>query len=174
MSARNPKKAAANQIENQLEIAEKMLASTKLTFTKKGSALLLKELPLSLYYDNIGKKFIVLAVKTGAEIHENKFIGGVKKFLETFNRGESTGTTEEVKAPTNKKEAPVKTKEPGTKKASGGVSKTELARAIFVKMFGKKGVARKDIIEQFIKDAGLTKAGASTYYQNFVKQNGVK
>lgn len=47
-------------------------------------------------------------------------------------------------------------------------TKASLARPIFVEMYGQPGVARKDIIARLIKDAGLTKAGAATYYQNFV------
>lgn len=43
-------------------------------------------------------------------------------------------------------------------------TKASKARAIFEKHYGKK--ERKDIIEMFIKEAKLTKAGAGTYYQN--------
>lgn len=44
-------------------------------------------------------------------------------------------------------------------------SKADLARAIFNANYGV--LARKDIIAKFISEAGLTKAGAGTYYQNF-------
>lgn len=44
-----------------------------------------------------------------------------------------------------------------------GKSKVEIAREIYVREV-KLGKARKDIIAMFIAEAGLTKAGASTYY----------
>lgn len=46
-------------------------------------------------------------------------------------------------------------------------SKASIARSLFVANYGK--LARKDVIALFITEAGLTKAGAATYYQNFVK-----
>lgn len=49
-------------------------------------------------------------------------------------------------------------------------TKADLAREIFAKMYGKPNVARKDVINAFIAEAGLTKAGAGTYYQNFTKK----
>ena len=47
------------------------------------------------------------------------------------------------------------------------VSKASVAREIFALNFGK--VARKDVIALFMSEAGLTKAGAATYYQKFKK-----
>ena len=41
----------------------------------------------------------------------------------------------------------------------------ELATEIYKRMRTVKDVTRKDIIEQFIAEGKLTKAGASTYYQ---------
>ena len=41
-------------------------------------------------------------------------------------------------------------------------TKMDQAKAIFAE---SAGVARKDVIARFIKEVGLTKAGASTYYQ---------
>jgi len=91
-------------------------------------------------------------------------------------------TTEETapKAPakrTTKKKAAKKAakKATGSKvaaKGTKGPSKADAARKIFAKMYpqvqaGKK--ARKDVIEQFQTVAGLSKAGAATYYQNFKK-----
>lgn len=61
--------------------------------------------------------------------------------------------------PAEKKEAPKKDK-------SGGPSKADLARAIFDKM---KDKPRKDVIQAFMDEAKLTKAGASTYYANIKK-----
>jgi hypothetical protein len=50
------------------------------------------------------------------------------------------------------------------------VTKVQLAKAIFDDMFwANPPVKRKDILNAFIEEAGLTKAGASTYYQNFTK-----
>lgn len=49
-------------------------------------------------------------------------------------------------------------------------SKTELAREIFEQMYPQVlagTLKRKDVIQSFISDAGLTSAGASTYYQKF-------
>lgn len=40
-----------------------------------------------------------------------------------------------------------------------------VATEIYKRMSGVKGVTRKDIIQKFIDDVKLTKAGASTYYQ---------
>lgn len=42
---------------------------------------------------------------------------------------------------------------------------TELATEIYKRMRTVKDVARKDVIEKFIAEVKLTKAGASTYYQ---------
>ena len=44
-------------------------------------------------------------------------------------------------------------------------TKMELATEIYKRMRSVKDVTRKDIIEKFIADVKLTKAGASTYYQ---------
>ena len=49
-------------------------------------------------------------------------------------------------------------------------TKADKAREIFARMYGKPNVARKDVINAFIAEAGLTKAGAGTYYQNFTKK----
>jgi len=63
------------------------------------------------------------------------------------------------------KESAMKTTKTSTSKKSTS-SKVDAARAIFKRMFGKKNIARKDIIVAFMKEAKLSKAGASTYYQN--------
>ena len=44
-------------------------------------------------------------------------------------------------------------------------TKMELATEIYKRMRTVKDVTRKDIIEKFITEVKLTKAGASTYYQ---------
>lgn len=58
-------------------------------------------------------------------------------------------------------------------KKPAGPSKAELARKIMEEMWddiqaGK--VKRKDVIHRFVGEAGLTKAGASTYYGNIKKK----
>lgn len=44
-------------------------------------------------------------------------------------------------------------------------TKMDLATEIYKRMRSVKDVTRKDIIEKFIAEVKLTKAGASTYYQ---------
>lgn len=44
-------------------------------------------------------------------------------------------------------------------------TKMELATEIYKRMRTVKDVTRKDVIEKFIAEVKLTKAGASTYYQ---------
>ncbi|OMT53393.1 hypothetical protein AQ860_08560 [Burkholderia pseudomallei] len=44
-------------------------------------------------------------------------------------------------------------------------TKMELATEIYKRMRAVKDVTRKDIIDKFVADVKLTKAGASTYYQ---------
>lgn len=58
-------------------------------------------------------------------------------------------------------------------KKSDGPSKTDQAMKIMEEMWddiqiGK--VKRKDVIQRFINEIGLTKAGASTYYGNIKKK----
>lgn len=50
----------------------------------------------------------------------------------------------------------------------GGDTKASVARAIFRKIGARK--ARKDVIEQLMKQAKLTQAGASTYYQKLKQE----
>ena len=44
-------------------------------------------------------------------------------------------------------------------------TKMEIATEIFKRLKKVKGITRKEIIDQFVVDAKLSKAGASTYYQ---------
>lgn len=46
------------------------------------------------------------------------------------------------------------------------LSKAAVAREIFVRM---RTHPRKEVVQAFINEAGLTYAGAGTYYQNFRK-----
>ena len=58
-------------------------------------------------------------------------------------------------------------------KKPNGPSKADLARKIMEEMWDelKAGkVKRKDVIQRFVGEAGLTKAGASTYYGNIKKK----
>jgi hypothetical protein len=44
-------------------------------------------------------------------------------------------------------------------------TKMEIASSIYLRMSKQKDVARKQIVEQFVAEAKLSAAGASTYYQ---------
>lgn len=78
-----------------------------------------------------------------------------------------TESTESTGATTEK---PARKRKAAAKKAEGK-SKTALARSIFkAGSRGKNGPNRAKIIERFISEAKLTKAGASTYYQKFKKE----
>lgn len=77
---------------------------------------------------------------------------------------ESTETPKPAETP-----KPVETPKPAKKekviKIAKGPSKADQATAIFKEM-NDKGSARKDIIEAFMTQLNMSKAGASTYYQN--------
>lgn len=45
------------------------------------------------------------------------------------------------------------------------ITKMEIASAIYSRMSTQKDVTRKQIVEQFVVEAKLSPAGASTYYQ---------
>jgi len=49
-------------------------------------------------------------------------------------------------------------------------TKVNKATKVFLSMYDKEGVRRKDILNAFINRCGLTPAGASTYYQNIKKK----
>jgi hypothetical protein len=44
-------------------------------------------------------------------------------------------------------------------------TKMEIASSIYLRMSAEKDVTRKQIVEQFVAEAKLSAAGASTYYQ---------
>jgi len=44
-------------------------------------------------------------------------------------------------------------------------TKMEIASAVYLRMSKQKDVTRKQIVEQFVAEAKLSAAGASTYYQ---------
>ncbi|MDK6080491.1 hypothetical protein [Massilia varians] len=45
------------------------------------------------------------------------------------------------------------------------ITKMETASAIYLRMSTQKDITRKQIVEQFVAEAKLSPAGASTYYQ---------
>lgn len=49
-------------------------------------------------------------------------------------------------------------------------TKVDAARPLYIKLVAE-GKTRKDIIEAFVKEIGLTPAGASTYYQNLKRES---
>lgn len=51
-------------------------------------------------------------------------------------------------------------------------TKMELVTEIYKRMRTVKDVTRKDIVEKFIAEVKLTKAGASTYYQGQARATG--
>lgn len=61
--------------------------------------------------------------------------------------------------------ASVTTNDTAAKAEPATPTKMELATEIYKRMRAVKDVTRKDIIEKFISEVKLTKAGASTYYQ---------
>lgn len=77
---------------------------------------------------------------------------------------------EEPKAEKPKKEKKAKVVKEKTEKVNKGPSKAELARQIYANAEDK---SRKVVTELFIKELGLTAAGASTYYQNCKKATAV-
>ena len=54
---------------------------------------------------------------------------------------------------------------PKTEKKPKAPTKMEIASAIYVRMSKQKDMTRKRIVEQFVAEAKLSAAGASTYYQ---------
>ena len=53
------------------------------------------------------------------------------------------------------------------------VTKADVARAIFNESYSMNPVPqRKDILNRFVEEAGLTKSGAATYLQNFKDKAG--
>ena len=53
------------------------------------------------------------------------------------------------------------------------VVKADLGRTIFAEELAKGPLVRKDVIARLVGEAGLTKAGAATYYQNMKKKAGL-
>ena len=77
-----------------------------------------------------------------------------------------------IKRKTNTKKTTTKktAKKKVAKKDSTVESKMDIAVKIYDEEKKKKGFSRKGCILRFVTEAGLTKAGASTYYAN-IKAN---
>jgi hypothetical protein len=60
---------------------------------------------------------------------------------------------------------PVEKKEEGKKAKPVEHTKMDIATEIYKQMMKTKGMTRKEVLEQFILQAKLSKAGASTYFQ---------
>lgn len=63
-----------------------------------------------------------------------------------------------LKTAADKKDKPAKEK-------TSEPSKMEIATEIYKRMMQTKGMTRKEVLEQFVAQAKLSKAGASTYFQ---------
>lgn len=83
-------------------------------------------------------------------------------FVEKVGLTASSASTYYQKFLTNGGKAPSKSGTSGRGRRPDESSKAGIARAIFRKLAKKP---RKDVLAAFISDAGLTPAGASTYYQ---------
>jgi hypothetical protein len=79
---------------------------------------------------------------------------------------ESTSAVAHVEPIANEAVAPIVT--------ATAVAKADKARTIFKEAYSMNPVPqRKDIINRFVSEAGLTKAGAATYLQNMKKKAGL-
>lgn len=86
--------------------------------------------------------------------YKHKRCGGVIKVLGRVDNKPVQPVQKAAQAPVSK---------PAT-----GSTKMEQCKAIFVQLTAY-GAARKEIIEAFVSQIGMTNAGASTYYQNIKK-----
>ena len=77
-----------------------------------------------------------------------------------------TTTSAEDASEVNKTEKSVDTEiGTGTKEISAERTKMDVATEIYVEMRGLKDFNRKDVLDLFVLEAKLSKAGASTYFQ---------
>ena len=81
-------------------------------------------------------------------------------------RRKSTG-----KAPARR---PVAKKTAASKPTEKPRSKMDICRQIMREMAGAANVQRKDIVELFMKSAGLSKVASNTYYQLIKGEQGTK
>ena len=75
------------------------------------------------------------------------------------------------KAPTKR---PVAKKTAASKPTEKPRSKMDICRRIMREMVGAANVQRKDIVELFMKSAGLSKVASNTYYQLIKGELGTK
>ena len=101
-------------------------------------------------------------LKTDAETLSVPEIGPVKTGCEAFKAMTSAKDASEL----NKTEKPLGT-EIGTssKEISAERTKMDVATEIYEEMKKKKDFNRKDVLDRFVVEAKLSKAGASTYFQ---------
>ena len=62
-------------------------------------------------------------------------------------------------------------KDESAKEKPSEPSKMEIATEIYKRMMQTKGMTRKEVLEQFVSQAKLSKAGASTYFQLIKAKN---
>ena len=86
--------------------------------------------------------------------------------VKTGSEAIKTRTSAEDALEVNKTEKSVGTEiGTGATEISAGRTKMDVATEIYVEMKGMKGFNRKDVLERFVTEAKLSKAGASTYFQ---------
>lgn len=170
----HPKREKLNKEKSKAAFQKltEMLDALGISFVKKSESVTLDNAPVILYFDSIGNQYKILSKKTGNEVFSTKFLGTIKdKLAQKFGLNVNM-TKPEHRVRGDKQNSAGKGHITRTK-SSTGESKTDLARKVFDEMFGKKGVERKHIIDEFISKVGLTKAGASTYYQNIKREKGL-
>lgn len=97
--------------------------------------------------------------------HVNQIVSGLSPTGRiVIHYSDGTQTVKEVGGKKEKKPSP---KSAIHTNRSG--SKSDLARALLVDL-QEQGKSRQEIIEAFVQEIGLTKAGASTYYYNLTKK----
>ena len=86
--------------------------------------------------------------------------------VKTGSEAIKTTTSADDASGVNKTEKSVGTETgTGTKEISSERTKMDVATEIYVEMKGMKGFNRKDVLDRFVLEAKLSKAGASTYFQ---------
>lgn len=86
--------------------------------------------------------------------------------VKTASEAIKATTSAEDASEVNKSEKSVGTEiGTGSKEISAERTKMDVATEIYVEMKGLKGFNRKDVLDRFVLEAKLSKAGASTYFQ---------
>lgn len=107
---------------------------------------------------------LISAERTGEKVVKKNFAAKYDISPRTLNRYEAKYRAE---AERKLEEATAKISKTGTTVTKGGSKKKDVAVEIFKSMEGAK---RKEVIARFMDEAGLTKAGAGTYYYNIKKE----